>query len=113
MSDADHKTALSTKLDRVCKPKDTKCVAGAKLTDFNGLKKEVTQLKGQVNGYKNKLTKVENGQQESNMKIESINLLVEQIRNETSSKIDSLVVENKLLREKIENLELKLNETFT
>ena len=97
----------------MCKPKDTKCLAGAKLTDFTGLKKEVTQLKGQVNGYKNKLTKVENGQQESNSKIESINLLIEQIRNETSTKIDSLVEENKLLREKIENLELKLNETFT
>ena len=83
------------------------------MTDLTGLKKEVTQLKGQVNGYKNRLTKVENGQQESNSKIESINLLIEQIRNETSTKIDSLVEENKLLREKIENLELKLNETFT
>ena len=113
MSDADHKTALSTKLDRTCKPKDTKCVAGAKLTDFTGLKKEVTQLKGQVNGYKNRLTKVENGQQASNTKIESIKTMIEQIRNETLNKIDTLVEENKLLREKIENLELKLNQTFT
>ena len=111
MSDADHKTALLTKLDRTCKPKDTKCVAGAKLTDFTGLKKEVTQLKGQVNGYKTRLTKVETGQQISNTKIESINALIEQIRNETMTKINSLIEENKLLREKIENLELRLNET--
>ena len=111
MSDADHKTALLTKLDRTCKPKDTKCVAGAKLTDFTGLKKEVTQLKGQVNGYKTRLTKVETGQQISNTKIESINGLIEQIRNETMTKINSLIEENKLLREKIENLELRLNET--
>ena len=111
MSDADHKTALLTKLDRTCKPKDTKCVAGAKLTDFTGLKKEVTQLKGQVNGYKTRLTKVETGQQTSNTKIESINALIEQIRNETTTKINSLIEENKLLRQQIESLELRLNET--
>ena len=111
MSDADHKTALLTKLDRTCKPKDKECVAGAKLTDLTGLKKEVTQLKGQVNGYKTRLAKVETGQQTSNTKIESINALIEQIRNETTTKINSLIEENKLLREKIENLELRLNET--
>ena len=81
------------------------------MTDFTGLKKEVTQLKGQVNGYKTRLTKVETGQQISNTKIESINALIEQIRNETMTKINSLIEENKLLREKIENLELRLNET--
>ena len=83
------------------------------MTDFTGLKKEVTQLKGHVNGYKNRLTKVENGQQASNTKIESIHTLIERMRNETSTKIDSLVEENKLLRETIENLEFKLNETFS
>ena len=108
-----HKEAMQTKLDKTCKPKDKECAAGVTLATFNTFKKaDFSKLKTQTDGYKSRLGQLDTSLAKSFVDLATISATLEQMRNETSTRISSLINENKELRGKIEQLQQRMNGTI-
>ena len=108
-----HKDDMATKLDKTCKKTDKECTAGLTLAMFTSFKKaDFGKLKTQTDGYKSRLGQLDTGVAKSVADIASLTATFEQLRNETSMRITSLINENKELRGQIEQLQQRLNETI-
>ena len=83
------------------------------LAMFTSFKKaDFGKLKTQTDGYKSRLGQLDTGVAKSVADIASLTATFEQLRNETSMRITSLINKNKELRGQIEQLQQRLNETI-